>query len=360
MKQSLSSLEVLAAKLTEQNSAKADFVVPVAALGMYESAKLGGHNGTELQELTPLGHQQLGEYTGIPKVYYDKLLATDPSVLAGNVNLWLSRKPEKERRMVRTIEGKVRALLSDSYQRIDNYEVAEVALDILSGVPGLRVVSSAVTDSRLYIKAVSDSLQLPVPGSKRVGDLVETGVVVSNSEVGLGAVSIMPFAHFLVCTNGMVRNQEGLRAAHVGRKLDNSIEGLLSDQTKRLQDAAVLSKVRDVIKSCFDRANFEAFIERLGVTTKQEIKGDVVQAVEALGPTTFGLSVGERQSVLRHLISGGDLSRFGLINAITRTGEDVESYDRATELETIGFKLLEAPAKTWQAISEAKKLVLEA
>lgn len=355
MKQSLSSLEALAAKLTEQHRAKEDFVAPARTLSMFDNASLGGHRAVE-QELTQLGHQQLGEYTGIPKVYYDKLLSSSPAVLAKNVNHWLGQKPEKERRMVRTLEGKVRALLSDSYQRIDNYEVADVTLDILSKVPGLRVVSSAVTESRLYIKAVSDSIQLPVPGSRRVGDLVETGVVVSNSEVGLGAVSIMPFANFLVCTNGMVRNKEGLRSAHVGRKLDTSIEGLLSDQTKRLQDAAVLSKVRDVIQSCFDRANFEAFIQRLGATTQQQIEGDVVAAVEALGPTTLGLSVGERQSVLKHLIAGGDLSRFGVINAITRTGEDVESYDRATELEAAGFKLLEAPAQTWNLISKAKAM----
>jgi hypothetical protein len=325
---------------------------------MDDDASLRGFG--EVLPANSLGHQQIAEYTGVPKVYYDKLRSTDTAVLARNVNLWLGTKPEGERRMVRTLEGNVRALLSDRYQRIDNYEVAEVALDILGRVPKLNIVSTAVTEQRLYIKAVSSDVQLPVPGSRRVGDLVETGVVISNSEVGLGSVSILPFANFLVCTNGMVRNKEGLRAAHVGRRIDTGIEGLLSDQTKRLQDAAVLSKVRDVIQSCFDRANFEAFIAKLGETTQQPIEGDVVAAVEVLGSTTFGLTKGERQSVLHHLIKGGDLSRFGLINAVTRTSEDVEDYDRATELETIGFRLLEAPQSTWSQISKAKPLALAA
>ena len=357
MKQSLSLME-LAQKLTEQNALKQDFVAPANAVSMAAST---GHLfgfGTEAKPLTALGHQQLGDYAGIPKQYYDKLLATDKGVLADNVNLWLGKKPATERRMVRTLDGNVRALLSDRYNRIDNYEVADVAMNILGKVPQLEIVSSAVTESRLYIKAISHSIQVPVPGSRRVGDLVETGVVISNSEVGLGSVSIQPFAHFLVCTNGMVRNKEGLRAAHVGRRIEGDIEGLLSDQTKRLQDAAVLSRVQDVVKLCFDSANFQSFIDRLAQTTQQQIEGDVNAAVEALGPTTFGLTGGERQSVLRHLIQGGDLSRYGLMNAVTRTAEDVESYDRATELETIGFKLIESPLSTWNAISKAKKLEL--
>lgn len=356
MKQQL-DLIALAERLTSQNRLKQDFVAPATYLGMHEDATLGGHGTATPQPLTDLGHQQLAEYAGIPKPYYDKLLATDKTILSGNVNLWLSRKPTAERRMVRTLDGNVRALLSDRYQRIDNYEVAEVAMDILSKVRGLNVVSTAVTDSRLYIKAVSSDIQLPVPGSRRVGDLVETGVVISNSEVGLGSVSIQPFAHFLVCTNGMVRNKEGLRKTHVGRQIDAGLQGLLSDHTKKLQDEVVLSQVRDVISACFDRTAFETFLQRLGETTQEHIQGDVVAAVEALGPTTFGLNVQERQGVLRHLIQGGDLSRYGLMNAVTRTAEDIESYDRATELETIGFKLIEAPKTVWNVISSAKTAV---
>ena len=50
----------------------------------------------------------------------------------------------------------------------------------------------------------------------------------------------------------------------------------------------------------------------------------------------FGLHEDERASVLRHLIEGADLSLWGLSNAITATAQTVASYDRATELESIG------------------------
>jgi hypothetical protein len=198
-----------------------------------------------------------------------------------------------------------------------------------------------------------------VPGSRRVGDFVERGVMISNSEVGLGSVSIKPFAHYLVCTNGMVRDDGALRAAHIGRKVDSSIEGLLTEGTKRMEDEVVLRKVRDVMAHAFDKEAFSKYIEKVAETTKQEITGDVPAAIEALGPA-LGLQVGERQSVLHHLIKGGDLSRYGLVNAVTRTAEDVSSYDRATELEAAGWRLVNLGLRDWQSISEAKPLAVAA
>lgn len=356
MKQML-SLNELAARLSADAAAKADYITPVSSLLMTSDAKISVAGSIYGADATDLGHRQLAEFTNIPAPYYDRLRQNDPALLASNVNRWL-RDKSGERRMVRTSGGSVRALLSDRYQRVDNLEVAEVALNVLSNIGGLRIVSSAVTPSRLYIKATSTEMCLPVPGSQRVGDLVETGVMISNSEVGLGAVSIKPYAHFLVCTNGMVRDR-GMRAAHIGRRIDADIQGLLSDNTRRLEDELVLRKVRDVIRHAFDEVAFRKFIDGLASTTEQRIDGDVAAAVEALGPT-LGLQVGERQSVLRHLIEGGDLSRYGLVNAVTRTAEDVDSYDRATEIETLGYRLVELPQSDWRRISEAKPLVLAA
>lgn len=358
MKQMFSSLQALAARLSADAVVKADFVLPSTSIVMNDDATITtpAFGSTPANETA---HGQIAATLDIPRAYYERMRAADPALLARNANAWLARRESTERRMVRTNGTVVRALLSDRYQRIDNYEVAEVTLSELEKVGGLRIVSSAVTESRMYIKAVSTDLVFPVPGSRRVGDLVEAGVMIRNSETGQGSVSIQPFAHFLVCTNGMVRDKGAMRAAHVGRRIDASIEGLLSEGTKRLEDEVVLRKVRDVIANAFDAQTFLAFIDSLSETTQQQIEGDVPAAVEALGPT-LGLSGGERQSVLRHLITGGDLSRYGLMNAVTRTAEDVASYDRATEIETLGYRLVEMPSREWVSIANAKPLALTA
>ena len=47
--------------------------------------------------------------------------------------------------------------------------------------------------------------------------------------------------------------------------------------------------------------------------------------------------------MLKHLIKGGDLSAWALANAVTRAAADLESYDRATEFEALGGKVIELP-----------------
>ena len=86
--------------------------------------------------------------------------------------------------------------------------------------------------------------------------------------------------------------------------------------------------------------------------TADKITGDVPKVVEVTAKR-LGLNETEGKSVLRHLIEGGDLSRFGMFNAITRMSADVESYDRASELEVIGPQVIELAKDDWKVLAEA-------
>jgi V8-like Glu-specific endopeptidase len=66
----------------------------------------------------------------------------------------------------------------------------------------------------------------------------------------------------------------------------------------------------------------------------------------------IGLTEGEGKGVLNQLIAGGDLTRFGLYNAVTRASSDIESYDRATELERAGAAVVELGKAEWQRLLE--------
>jgi hypothetical protein len=57
--------------------------------------------------------------------------------------------------------------------------------------------------------------------------------------------------------------------------------------------------------------------------------------------------------VLRSLIAGGELSGFGLVNAVTSYSQEIGSYDRATEFEALGGKLIELAPKEWREFAEA-------
>lgn len=351
MKQGKSLVE-LAQEIERQKAAARDMVADTRNLSMTEAGALKvGEVGPALI-VNDYAHRQISQRVGIPAPYYDKMKAEAPELLAQNVNTWFQKSPE--RRMLRTLDNRVRAFLSDRYQRIDNHHVANVVLPILLATPGIEVVSCEVTERRMYIKAVSHAIRAEVRGSKQVGDIVESGAIISNSEIGAGSLSIFPFIHRLVCLNGMVRNQDGLRKYHVGRRND-IVDGeftVLSDNTKRLEDQATLSRVGDVLKAAMDEKNFAQAVARMEAATGDRIGGNPVEAVEVLGES-FGFVEAERTDILRHLIEGADLSRYGLIQAITRTAHDVPSYDRATELETFGGALLDMTPANWGRIALA-------
>ena len=57
--------------------------------------------------------------------------------------------------------------------------------------------------------------------------------------------------------------------------------------------------------------------------------------------------------ILRHLIHGGDLSQWGLANAVTRHSQDVDDYDKATDFEMLGGQIIELKQTDWTAIATA-------
>ena len=81
----------------------------------------------------------------------------------------------------------------------------------------------------------------------------------------------------------------------------------------------------DVVNEHWDKiyeleARFDAALDELKGMTEQKIEGDPVKVIE-LTSKKFGLNEGERSSILRHLIEGGDLTRYGLYAAFTRASQ---------------------------------------
>ena len=47
------------------------------------------------------------------------------------------------------------------------------------------------------------------------------------------------------------------------------------------------------------------------------------------------------------------MCRYGLLNAVTGYSQEVDDYDRATEFEEIGGKMLELSISEWKQVAEA-------
>jgi len=213
------TIQEMSKEILRQSQAKTDYLVNTANLRMEpwgNEPMLRVLDANGLDQVEPLtmkqtAHQQLGAYLDIPRKYYDRMLQQEPDLLAHNVNHWFQKQPEQ--RMIRTIDGHARAFLSNRYRRIDNLDIAKVTLPIIAEMPDARYESCQITDDYMYIKVVNPRLTAEVVP----GDIVQAGVVISNSETGLGAVTIQPLIYRLVCSNGMVVNAAKARRNHVGR-----------------------------------------------------------------------------------------------------------------------------------------------
>ncbi len=336
----------LAHEIERQRSAKRDLIADTREIAVTQDLRL--RVGGEAFGMTETAHDQLAQKVGIPSKYYDRMRKDAPGLLSINANEWLRREPE--RRMVRTMDGNARAFLTDRYQRIDNEHIAEVVLPVLADTPGIRVASAEITDRKLYIKAVNERVRSEV----KLGDPVEAGVLITNSEIGFGAVSIAPMVHRLVCLNGMVVADQKYRRNHVGRRADASeaVYEMLTDETRRADDRAILLKVRDIVKAALDEARFALTVEKMREAAHGEKMLDPLRSIEELG-RSMGLNEGEKGGVLRHLIEGGDLTKWGMLNAVTRAAQDVESYDRSTDLEAVGGRILDLNNSEWRELAMA-------
>jgi hypothetical protein len=282
-----------------------------------------------------------------------------PDLLAANINTWLAAKPEK--RLVRTLDGQVRAFLSDKYRPLDHIDLAEAVLPVLQHLE-VEIVSCAVTDTRLYLKAVDRRITRDIPTGRRLGeghvwfDTLSPAIVISNSEVGAGALSIEAGVWTKLCTNLAIAASRSMKKYHLGGRLDmgEDLAALLSDRTRELTDAALWAQVRDVVAGAFEQAKFDALVGEMQQTTARRIEGDPVEVVEVTAKR-FDLTDQERGGILNALVEGGDLSQYGLHAAVTRYSQrDDVDYERATTLERLGGQLLDLSPRDWQVLAAGK------
>lgn len=350
------TLQELAAELERQQLAKKDLIVNTGVLSM-DSRDDGGialnvMGGQVIQhyDVGEIAHRQIGQFLKIPATYYDRMRREYPQLLTLNANGWFAKMPQAKR-MLRTLDGTARALLSDRYRRIDNFEVASAVLPIISRMEGAGVESCELTDSRMYLKVVNPRVTAEI----KKGDIVQAGVLISNSEVGMGSVTVSPLIYRLVCSNGMIAEDGKLRKYHVGRANESREDfSIYRNETIEADDKAFLMKLEDSVKAAVDQARFAAIVDKLRESTEATFQPQQVQQVVELASKEYGFTDSESSGILGHLAAGGDLSLYGLANAVTRQAQDVASYDRSTELEATGYRIITMAPSLWRSLTKER------
>jgi hypothetical protein len=342
----------LAAEIERVRTQNRDFIAPTRRI-KYEEDYQGNTMvsfGDHTFRPNSLFDSQVATFTKIPNTYVDRLREENPHLLQVNFNAWLRQGSGK--RMVRVVDQTARAFLSEAYRPLDNAALAEAVFPVLND-SNLRVVSAELTDRRLYIKAVNERIQ----GEVKVGDVVQAGVVISNSETGCGALSVSPMLFRLICLNGAISQDLAQRQRHLGRRLGEGLEDvqLLSVEAREADDTATWLALRDFTTKAVEEVMFTQQLNKAkeAAGVRIESPADTLEDVVEVLSQKVEIRKAERPSVLRYLIEGGDFTKWGLMNAVTRTATDVDSYDRSTELERAGAEILEMNARTWNTVSKA-------
>lgn len=353
------TLSELAQEIERMEKSKKDYIAPTNMLEMVPRFQVGEArpvgldlaiqgNGQDL--ITNVAHGQISDRLSIPKKYYDRMRHDAPELLANNVNHWLKANPEK--RMIRTLDGQCRAFLSDKYKPMDNFSILSAALPVLlNDVKGLEVKSCELTEKRMYIQATTPR----IAGEVKKGQMVCAGLVISNSEVGLGRVTIDRLIYYYSCSNGQISGQS-FSKHHVGKRIDTGDEvsmDFYAEETMEADNNAFMLKVRDTVRAAFNDDFFQADLQRARDALERKSPANQVQQVIEDVSKKWQFSQGETDGILTRMIEGGDLNQFGLSAAITNLANTVDDYDRAIELERLGGRVIDLAPSEWSSIVKA-------
>jgi len=341
MRGNYESLTGLAQEIDRQEQVKNDYLVSTSVMTMDDPDRISieGVGGFGINDNA---HNQLAARLNIPRKYYDRMTEI-PGLREHNVNAWLHGQPEH--RMVRTLDGTARAFLSNSFKPYDNYDILKTAIPVLREFPDLQVKSQSLTDTRMYLQLLFPSLKSEV----KVGDVVNYGITLRNSEVGHSSVAVESMVWRLVCSNGMVGSSL-LKKYHAGRRVNEDASGdIFQSDTIQADVHAFQLQLRDILRNALTQDKFEEILNPMRDATERKIE-QPQKTIENI-TVRYGMNQAESEMISKNLIRGGDLSQWGLANSITALAHDLENPDRQYEVEKFGADVITLKDHEWEKLS---------
>ena len=368
------SLEALLTEVKRQNEVKKDFVASTQDnVRMVEAPDLPNNvavvmlkdGAAELERfsVSEHAHKQIAARLNIPSRYYFRLLQDHRDLVIHQVNALFEREPAS--RLFRTLDGQLRAFLSDRYLRLDNKDVLEQTLPaIVKGELETQLLSTNVGENKMHLKVLftGDELAHEVTGRTKDGStrIIRPGFRMSNSETGCGTLAIEGFFFDGYCLNGCVFGKVeafNFKRTHLGGRLIEGVDfEVLSDESRELEDKAIISQVSDVMKSMANPEFAQKMVDRLRHITET---GDVQSPVGAidLAVKELDLREDEKEDLLTTFIEDRDYSQWGLASAVTSlANKDDTSYERACELENVGAQIIDLTQAQWNRFITAEKI----
>lgn len=286
---------------------------------------------------------------GIPREYLRTLRTNGWHDLADqNINGLIHgrpeiREPKADRVMLRGFKdadggptGTARALLSSKYKIIDHIDTLLAALDGLkaAGLGAENITQCDLTGRRMYVVVEAPEVwalapellknyRSPFTGQTGADNpKVHAGFVLSNSETGHGGYTLKPRIVVQVCTNGMTMNVKHrvFNKRHLGASLDDGLVNY-SARTRRLNSEMITSQATDIVRTFLDTDYVKGVVRELEAKAGTEVS----EPEKEIKNVTQTLKIpAQYDAVLAHFIRGGDITRGGIMQAITAAAQSPE------------------------------------
>jgi hypothetical protein len=269
-----------------------------------------GDSEGKTYSLSEVATSQMCQKLEIPVKYYRRL----PDEMKATVANYDINRLNGHSYLLRGKGDWIRAFLSAEYVAYNNSEIAETVQGLL-GQGALTMKSFVLEETHMFLKIISKEIWDVESGLK-------AGIMIGNSEVGMGSISVEPFVFRKPCTNDLIVSQEtSFRHAH--------IHLTAYELTRRMAEAVsegfrVASSVLDV----FLKAR-EAPIQ------------DPVETIRKIAEARkFSQRLADE--VVSSYLVEPEANRFGVINAFTNSAQRLAPLQRI-EMERFAGTLLEAP-----------------
>lgn len=283
--------------------------------------------------------QQIAEKAGVPFAYLKEITRSNDSwkVELGCriLNEHFARIPGRV--LTRTVAGRIRGVLSDRYRRIDSRPLVEELARACEAF-GARPLDGIVTETRCALKVILPKIHEIAPG-----EFVCIGVEWSNSDFGNGTNSIRAFVLRPACLNGAVA-ENLLKQVHLGGRLSEDIE--MSARTHRLDTAASVSALKDVVAGALAPAGVDRILARLRETNQQSYTSRQLASVVAAQPkaTQKAISDAFTSEDVINLPPGNTAWRAS--NAISWIAKNTQDEEVRLDLERLAGSVISTTRET--------------
>jgi hypothetical protein len=367
-----SNLQELVECLKNQSLMKRDFVLPNTILTMEKGQLVIKNENENLENLLKelkiesskgnsnlvlnvmeQAHLQISTRLNIPKSYYDKCLKNSLELFDHNVNNWLAA--DGYNYLLRCFinesetEGYCRAVLSNRYNIIDNYDVLLATLESVkkSGI-NLKIEQCDLTDRKMYIQFNCPEIEIESerllknyksPNGGNSGHGIITGFVIGNSEVGSGYFYVVPRAKILACSNGLTFTKDAFSKVHLGAKLESQKSFSWSEKTKQKNYELILSQTTDAINTFCSKDYLNGKINEIISLNQQKIESpiNVIRNVSKV----HAFDKYKEEKLLEYFFKQEDNTAFGVTQSMTYYAHaDASNGDEQYEMEELAIDVL--------------------